>query len=260
MTAPAGEPLLFRRYLLGQLEEDSSASLLDQVESGLLSDREYAWRIREAEALLIADYIADRLDSAETRAFEEYYMATLAKQERVALFVALANVAARAAAPEQSRPQKTAWLAAAASVIAVAGLSLWWSNQRVQSEVGRSGALAREAANLQTQVSVLRNNRLAVFPLQPPARNSDRPTPLITPPVGASEVTLVIDRDLSGANQPTATVTQIVNGLPQAPLQVEVHAPANQSFALVSLPTSLPPGFYLLRWGGRTWQFDLKLP
>lgn len=67
------------RYLLGQMSEEEQ----ERIEEGYLGDREFFERLLAVEDELIDAYVRDRLSHAERERFENHFMRTPARRERV---------------------------------------------------------------------------------------------------------------------------------------------------------------------------------
>jgi len=96
----AKEHALIRQYLLGRLPESGSAGL----EERLLTDSEFYEELLISEEELIDAYLAGRLSAAERQDFENHFMISPERQEKVRFARALkryvAAAATAAAAPE----------------------------------------------------------------------------------------------------------------------------------------------------------------
>jgi len=172
------------RYLLGSL----SAAEDDAVEAAYLAGDDAFRRLLAAEEELIDAYVAGALSETDRRRFEEHFLASPARRERVAFARALARLppaetssaaatrapATRApatqapAAPTRPRPRHLAWAGlAAALMLALLGsagllirsraLSTELARARAEQEAAaeRSRLADRRTAELQTQVGRL---------------------------------------------------------------------------------------------------------
>ena len=162
------------RYLLGSL----SAAEGDAVEAAYLAGDDAFRRLLAAEEELIDAYVAGALSETDRRRFEEHFLASPARRERVAFARALARLppaetssaaATRApAVPTRPRPRHLAWAGlAAALMLALLGsagllirsraLSTELARARAEQEAAaeRSRLADRRTAELQTQVGRL---------------------------------------------------------------------------------------------------------
>ena len=78
-----------RRYLLGNLSPTED----DAVETAYLTSDDVFQKLLAAEEDLIDAYVAGALSEADRRRFEEHFMASPARRERVAFARALARLA-----------------------------------------------------------------------------------------------------------------------------------------------------------------------
>lgn len=121
---------LFRRYLLGDLDEQENKA----VERQYFEDEARLDSVSAAEETLIDDYLAGRLSADDRAGFERVYLASPHHRRRVAVVRALGAAAAMrtpVAAPRWvSRATWYAGLAAAAALLLAAGL--WLAGDRTE--------------------------------------------------------------------------------------------------------------------------------
>jgi hypothetical protein len=247
MKALRKQTLDMREYLLGTVNEESASA----IDERCLSDREGRLAFWEAEAQLIEDYVLDRLDQPDRLAFERHYMSTARNQEHVALIAGLATASRRSNFPT-ARPLPRIWLATAAIVLISAGVSSWsvWQLGLRMSESSRDQmVLAQRESQLReahTQLIATARNRLAVFQVDDTRRGEAARS--ITVPSGATEVTLVIPRDVGLPEPATASISR-EGPASRTPLDApRVYVPKDLPFALVYIDARvLTPGTYYIQ-------------
>ncbi len=93
MIPKAEDEKLIRRYLLGELTEDERRRLESQV----FDDEEFAARLPEYMSLLedelIEDYLKGALSSLEKKHFEEHFLRTSQRREKLSFVESLSNYA-----------------------------------------------------------------------------------------------------------------------------------------------------------------------
>jgi hypothetical protein len=203
MRSERTEELLLVKYLLGHLSEEEQV----RVEDRAFADRVYLNTLEAVEADLIDDYVRGALKSEERLAFEQRFLMSPQRREKVAFAKTLAQVSddvKRAEQPARNRP--SAWrmvldifrgrhiglqfAAAAAALVCVA--TVWWLVQ--QNAAMRSRLIAADAQRqtLERQLSAERKRPAQVLDAHPPAPAA---APLIA--------TLVLSSGLSRAESRT---------------------------------------------------------
>jgi len=240
------------RYLLGSL----SAAEGDAVEAAYLAGDDAFRRLLAAEEELIDAYVAGALSETDRRRFEEHFLASPARRERVAFARALARLppaetssaaATRApAVPTRPRPRHLAWAGlAAALMLALLGsagllirsraLSTELARARAEQEAAaeRSRLADRRTAELQTQVGRLSEElaqtrstaagAVVVAVLAPGLeREGARPSLRLPPRAETVRLRLLLEEDshtryAATLQTPDGDVLASVRGLPSGP-------------------------------------------
>jgi len=274
------------RYLLGSL----SAAEGDAVEAAYLAGDDAFRRLLAAEEELIDSYAAGALSEADRRRFEEHFLASPARRERVAFARALARLppaetsSAAAtpaaatpapAAPTRPRPRHLAWAGlAAALMLALLGsaglllrsraLSTELARARAEREAAaeRSRLADRRTAELQTQVERLSEElaqtrsaatgAVVVAVLAPGLeREGARPSLRLPPRVDTVRLRLLLEED--GHTRYAATL-QTPDGDVLASVRGLPSGPAAKGRAVdLALPAAvLPDGTYVVELKGIT--------
>jgi hypothetical protein len=184
----SSEPV--RSYLLGTLEESSAAA----VEERYFTDRRFFLFVQEMETVLIQDYLAGRLTTAEKIRFEARYLSVPDLRRRLEEVRAL-NLPAQVAG-WQVRPARL--LIAAIIVVCVASVAFWGYNHRP-----RGDALS---------VSVPARPILATLSLSPGLLKGDASAARLASPTGEGDVLLVLE--LPGRPVQTLCSSQVSLALP----------------------------------------------
>jgi len=239
------------RYLLGRL----SAAEDDAVEAAYLAGDDAFRRLLAAEEELIDAYVAGALSEADRRRFEEHFLASPARRERVAFARALARLppaetssaaATQAPAPTRPRPRHLAWAGlAAALMLALLGsagllirsraLSTELARARAEQEAAaeRSRLADRRTAELLTQVGRLSEElaqtrstaagAVVVAVLAPGLeREGARPSLRLPPRAETVRLRLLLEEDshtryAATLQTPDGDVLASVRGLPSGP-------------------------------------------
>ena len=229
-----------RCYLLGTLNAEEMISL----DSRCLADQECRLAFWEAEAHLIEDYVRSRLSPSDKAAFQLHYMSTVRNQEHVALITAMM------AKQKIERPAllstRTTWLAAAALAVFLSGGAKPLPSQNVTpADPHFQGA--------DTKLLAYERNKLAVMSLGDTARGDNGAAPAsLAIPDGATEVTLVVPRDLALLEPKKATL--FVEGATSRTAidSPTVYVPPHSAFALAYVPSEiLRPGSYQIQMEGQ---------
>ena len=248
-----------RAYLLGTLD----AAEVISMDTRFLADQECRLAFWEAEAHLIEDYLRNRLAGADRAAFQQNYLSTLRNQENVSLIAGLISrqePRASVLALTQTRHRRT-WLVAASLVaLVLAGAFSVWREVRKQTAQSGATAQQRDAAALrsklfdaQAKLRAFEQNKLAVFSVGQMVRgvSGESSAPIVIPS-GASEITLLVPRDIDLPDPHKATLyaegatSRTAIASPQ--LYVSPHSP----FALAYIQAEiLPPGNYQLAIDGQ---------
>src|ERR1044072_1658680 len=96
MKQRSDEELLFRRYLLGDLDEP----MMDQVEVRFLRDRKYADRLSAAEDNLIDDYVFECLSEAERKSFNTNFLVNDERHNKIMIARAMKVYVGERSGPE----------------------------------------------------------------------------------------------------------------------------------------------------------------
>jgi anti-sigma factor RsiW len=269
------------RYLLGRL----SAAEDDAVEAAYLAGDEAFRRLLAAEEELIDAYVAGALSEADRRRFEEHFLASPARRERVAFARALARLppaetssaaATQApAAPTRPRPRHLAWPGlAAALMLALLGsagllirsraLSTELARARAEQEAAaeRSRLADRRTAELLTQVGRLSEElaqtrstaagAVVVAVLAPGLeREGARPSLRLPPRSETVRLRLLLEEDshtryAATLQTPDGDVLASVRGLPSGP------APKGRAVDLALPAAVLADGTYVVELKGIT--------
>ena len=239
------------RYLLGSL----SAAEGDAVEAAYLAGDDAFRRLLAAEEELIDAYVAGALSETDRRRFEEHFLASPARRERVAFARALARLppaetssaaATQAPAPTRPRPRHLAWAGlAAALMLALLGsagllirsraLSTELARARAEQEAAaeRSRLADRRTAELLTQVGRLSEElaqtrstaagAVVVAVLAPGLeREGARPSLRLPPRAETVRLRLLLEEDshtryAATLQTPDGDVLASVRGLPSGP-------------------------------------------
>jgi hypothetical protein len=246
-----------RCYLLGALDAVEMISM----DARCLAEQEYRLAFWEAEAHLIEDYVRNRLSAVDRAAFQRHYMSTLRNQENVSLIVGLiSKQKPRTFISPLFRGHGT-WLAAAALItLFFVG---WFS---VSREVGKqtaqpggaanqqnAGALASKLVDEEAKLRAFEQNRLAIFSVGQIARgvSGGGLAPLVIPS-GASEVTLVVPRDIELPDPKKATLYTEGSTNRTAIDTPRIYVPPHSAFALAYVKSQiLLPGSYQIELNGQ---------
>jgi len=247
-----------RCYLLGTLNAEEMISL----DSRCLADQECRLAFWEAEAHLIEDYVRGRLSPSDKAAFQLHYMSTVRNQEHVALITAMM------AKQKIERPAllstRTTWLAAAALAVFLSGGAFALLREMRSQTAGLAGgAKPLPSQNVtpadphfqgaDTKLLAYERNKLAVMSLGDTARGDNGAAPAsLAIPDGATEVTLVVPRDLALLEPKKATL--FVEGATSRTAidSPTVYVPPHSAFALAYVPSEiLRPGSYQIQMEGQ---------
>jgi hypothetical protein len=99
MAADPNSEKLIARYLLGELSEEQQVAIEDRA----FADKDYLASITAVENDLIDEYVRRELSATERQQFEQRFLASAARRERVEFARALAQVDAEAPATEKAR-------------------------------------------------------------------------------------------------------------------------------------------------------------
>lgn len=243
------EPALARRYLLGQVTEDERAAL----EQDYLADEQVLDRIAAAEDDLIEDYLGDQLGQVDHARFESFYLPVPHHRVRVETVRRLVRRAAPEAParpgkvvrfPGRSAPRFGMWLALAASLVAVASLSLQVSRSSSRQSVAGTTTVssAPPAASAATPLP-----RVFALTLSPVAVRGASDSPAVVIPAGVDVVSITLEADADNrALVPTRAEIRSVAGaeLWRGPVAAGPLAPG--SIARVEARAALPPDDYLV--------------
>jgi anti-sigma factor RsiW len=110
-----------RDYLLGRISGEEQS----RVEERLITDSAYFERVELAEDDLIEEYVRGELSASEREGFENHFLCTPERQQRVGMARTLRGVLSEEpeplALPQPVRWPKTAWLALAATLLVSIG-------------------------------------------------------------------------------------------------------------------------------------------
>lgn len=210
-------PQLLRRYLLGSLTEPEQV----QVEEEIFTDDANLILVDDMEDELIIDYLSQQLSGEERRQFEEHFLDSPRRRERLEVTRLLL----------QPRPRMAvSWMRAAAAVVLVAGLG--WM-------IYRDAERGRTIASLEKEIETLRRPQIEVIPFllrSGSTRDPGRPAWLRVPP-GERLIRLDLERPATAGFSRFRIRVETVDGK-----QVwSEEGPA------ASIPSSLlPPNDYVL--------------
>ncbi len=197
---------LHRRYLLGPMTEEE----MTQVEERYFSDPDLFARLEAVEEDLVDDYVRGNLSGAERGRFEQSYLNSPQRQEKVRFARLLQQYLAEqeARAPEVAkRARAPMWLpmrfplAAAAAIVLVGGsvslVHLWRSrgqvSHRLAAEQARLAAERSQRERLELQLSQW-DHGVVSFDLLGDVRSLGQP-PRLRVPAAATRVRLVLERE-----------------------------------------------------------------
>ena len=75
-----------RAYLLGECEEQAEK---EKIEERLMIDEDYFQQFLLQEEELIEDYVDDELDARERKSFENHFLISVERREKVKLILSL---------------------------------------------------------------------------------------------------------------------------------------------------------------------------
>lgn len=104
------EPAILKRYLLGELAQESQ----QQIEERILSDGKYFTQLESVKDELIEEYLDGELTGSQRKRFEEYFLITAGRRKELRLSRALKRyvseaVASEAVAKEAVVPSGNGW-------------------------------------------------------------------------------------------------------------------------------------------------------
>lgn len=165
MSAAEGKRELVVHYLLGGLSPEQQ----EELESAYLEGDDLYQQLLAAEEELIDDYVGGSLSSADRRRFEQHFLSSPRRRERLAFARSFAQVVAAGEEVRAAAPRRRFWPLAAAGLVmatlltAASFLWLWpasteLARMRVEREV-----LRRQASEWERQVATetLRSKQLA---------------------------------------------------------------------------------------------------
>jgi hypothetical protein len=120
-------------YLLHQLPEAER----DAFEDRWVNDYELYQQLQDTEAELLDAYAAGTLSAGDRELVEKHLLGSPAQQQKLRFARAL-----RAALPRRSGATKWRWMAVAASILALAGVTSWlgWQNHTLQKPLAQTAA------------------------------------------------------------------------------------------------------------------------
>ncbi len=215
MRNPAEEPNLLKAYLLGVLSED----IRDKVEERLMTDDGCYQEIVLAEDELIDEYLEESLTGDERARFEEHFLSTIERQQKLrfakALHEYVRETALQAAPAEvQSRPRLAplrrfvglfgppgkalVHALAAAAILAMVLVPIYSGRMTgLQAQLDAIEAqqhqTRRENDTLSTQVEA---SRLRIQELEDAKRKVSSPEPAPTPPPVPTTIALTLTSGL----------------------------------------------------------------
>jgi hypothetical protein len=191
-----------RGYLLGAVDERDG----DLFEEAYFQGTEALEAVEAAEETLIEDYLSDRLTGAERERFERHYLAAPLRRTRVETIRRLIAAAGRLAEPlpaaraALTRPM----LAIAATLVVVAGASLWIAERSRQADLtGR--ARGESAASPSPESAAVASTSFA-FPVSPTTVRGAQDTHALVVPPGTAVVDLQLEGEGSAPPVPRGRV------------------------------------------------------
>jgi ferric-dicitrate binding protein FerR (iron transport regulator) len=115
MSAIEDRAMIFR-YLL----QDITSKEQEEIERRYFSDPEYLAQIEAAEGDLMDAYLRGELSRAHRNLFEENFLCTRARRERLKMAEALHRHLPR------PRPDRRLWYGVGAALLALAAAAVWW--------------------------------------------------------------------------------------------------------------------------------------
>jgi hypothetical protein len=252
------DELLLVKYLLGRLTEEEQV----QVEDRAFANRDYMHALNAAEADLIDAYVRGDLPQTDRRAFEDRFLASPQRRQKVEFAQALARVADEAAPlPAQPSEPPNSWLAflnpmrswnsalrfagAMGAVICVAGTTwLAVENASMRSRLSAVEAVRRDlegrAQSLRQELSQAqaRADHLAALQKDNTASTSSR-SPLIA--------SLIL---IAGPTRAESRTEQIVLGRETQIAHIEIQLEPRDDYPRFRADVQTRSGKEVLSFGG----------
>jgi hypothetical protein len=216
-------------FLLHQMPENARADLAERS----LTDPEFHEQLRMLEAELLDAYVRDDVSPAHRQLIDQYLLASDAQRRKLAFARAL-QTALPSATPARRTTRSWTWLAAAATLIAVAGGWMLIDLQRVRPQRGASTAAGAGAV---AQLARSGTSTGTIFIPAGTARGAAQ-MPVLHIPSDADVLRLDVELEPGDESQPlSARVTQ--HGRPVwGPEQIAVVRRGSLYVAALSIPVS----------------------
>ncbi len=235
-----------RRYLLGQMSEEETASL----EAEYFADGEALERVWEVENDLVDAFVADELAPDDRTAFETHYLASPLHRDRVATARVLRAATLRTAAPRRRVPAWSVWLPLAAGLVL---LLTWWAWPRRTAPtptIARAEATPTPAATAAPSPAASTSppkTSVAAFALSPLLMRSGQPAPVLRVAPGTDELKLTLEGERPEGVASDARLPFVVKTVEGETVARGYVVPGADVLGVARVPADrVPPGDYIL--------------